>query len=84
MQNKKIHYLSKKNQALKMENEGLTRLSMSPMCKPPLPLRTPTGTPQSYLCVYINTQTDRQTDRHTHTRTHTHIAIYVLSYEYVL
>ena len=30
-QNKKIHFLSKKNQALKMENEGLSRLSMSPM-----------------------------------------------------
>jgi len=34
VQNKKIHFLSKKNQALKMENEGLARMSMSPMVKP--------------------------------------------------
>jgi kinesin family member 21 len=33
VQNKKIHFLSKKNQALKMENEGLARMSMSPMVK---------------------------------------------------
>ena len=41
VQNKKIHYLSKKNQALKMENEGLARMSMSPMVKAPMQ-RTPT------------------------------------------
>jgi hypothetical protein len=34
VQNKKIHFLSKKNQALKMENEGLARMSMSPMVTP--------------------------------------------------
>jgi hypothetical protein len=36
VQNKKIHFLSKKNQALKLENEGLARISMSPMLKAPM------------------------------------------------
>lgn len=43
VQNKKIHYLSKKNQALKMENEGLARMSMSPMLKPPMQRTPPTN-----------------------------------------
>ena len=45
VQNKKIHFLSKKNLALKMENEGLARMSMSPMLKAPLPRSPPASAP---------------------------------------